>query len=249
MLVVTPIPLLADNYAYFLEDEASGQTGVVDPSQAQGVLDFLIIHNRPLHFILNTHHHPDHTGGNLALKAATGAQVVGFQGDRHRLPGLDIPVGEKEILHLGGSTATILFIPGHTRGHIAYHFAEDKILFTGDTLFSLGCGRLFEGSPKDMWASLQKIARLPDETQIYCGHEYTLANFDFATSLFPKDAALQREGERLRKKRQNSLPTVPSLLGFEKRFNPFLLFQKRPCEVPLSDEEIFALRRRLKDNF
>lgn len=249
MLTVTPLPLLADNYAYFLEDQATGRTAIVDPSEAEGVLNFLNTHQKPLHYILNTHHHPDHTGGNLLLKAHTQAQVVGFRGDHDRLPGLDLPLEAGDVFPLGDSVASILLIPGHTRGHIAYHFAAKKILFTGDTLFSLGCGRLFEGTPAQMWDSLQKIGSLPGETRLYCGHEYTLANLAFARSLFPEDEALQKEGQRLGDLRQAGLPTIPSTLAFEKRYNPFFLHQRRPCEAGLSDAEVFALRRRLKDAF
>lgn len=249
MIRVTPIPLLTDNYAYFLEEEDSCLTAVVDPSEASGVLTFLDANGQNLDFILNTHHHPDHTGGNLALKEATGARVVGFEADRHRLPGLDVPVHENRPFMLGKETGKILFVPGHTAGHIAYHFHQDHLLFTGDTLFSLGCGRLFEGSAPQMWASLQKIAGLPDQTKIYCGHEYTLANLAFAEHLFPDDPDLKREGKRLRHQREAGLPTVPSLLEFERRFNPFLHSKRRPCEAALTAVEVFALRRHLKDTF
>lgn len=247
MLHITPLPLLSDNYAYYLEETISGQTAIIDPSEAKGVLKFL--KGRTLDFILNTHHHPDHTGGNLTLKKETGAPIVGFRGDQHRIPGLDHPLEEGDLFELGHARATLFFVPGHTQGHVAYSFEADQALFTGDTLFSLGCGRLFEGTAEEMWTSFQKIACLPEETRIYCGHEYTLANLAFAKSLFPDDLALQKEEKRLEALREQGKPTIGSTLGFEKRFNPFFLSQKRPCEEGLSNVEIFALRRHLKDDF
>lgn len=247
MLEITLIPLLRDNYAYFLEDASSGQTAIVDPSEADGVLAFLNKRQKPLTYILNTHHHSDHTGGNKVLKAETGARVCGFVDDADRLPGLDRGLSEGELFSLGASQADILFVPGHTRGHLAFYFEKDRALFSGDTLFSLGCGRLFEGTAQEMWRSLSKLAALPEDTRLYCGHEYTLANLKFAEFLFPEDKALQQEKTRLLALREASKPTIPSTLKFEKRFNPFLLFQKRPCEEGLQESDIFALRRRLKD--
>lgn len=249
MIEITLLPLLTDNYAYFLEEKGSGITAVVDPSEGAGVLSFLKRHKKSLTYIFNTHHHPDHTGGNLALKQETGAQVVGFEKDAVRLPGLDHGLKEGDIFTFGASKIEVIFVPGHTSGHIAYFCPQEKALFSGDTLFSLGCGRLFEGSAEEMWASLSKLMVLPDETQIYCGHEYTLLNLEFAKYLFPEDRELLPDEIRLRELRASSHPTIPSLMKFEKRFNPFLLFQKRPCEEGLSDVEIFALRRRLKDEF
>tara|TARA_A100000171_G_scaffold52129_1_gene69164 strand:- start:717 stop:1469 length:753 start_codon:yes stop_codon:yes gene_type:complete len=249
MLDITPIPLLTDNYAYFLEDLATGVTAIIDPSEATGVLTFLKDHNKSLNYILNTHHHHDHTGGNLLLAQKTGATVAGFEKDQHRLPGLQKPLKDESVFKIGQSEALIIFVPGHTLGHIAYYFQDSRALFTGDTLFSLGCGRLFEGTPKQMWTSLQKIQKLPDSTRIYCGHEYTLDNLAFAKHLFPEDTALQKEEQRLKKLRHMSQSTVPSTLKFEKRFNPFLNQIKRPEESGLGDLEVFTLRRHMKDTF
>jgi hydroxyacylglutathione hydrolase len=238
MLEITQIPALTDNYIYLLRDQESGETAVVDPSEATPVLTAL--KGEKLNYILNTHHHWDHTGGNLQLQKATGAMVVGFEGDAHRIPGIDRPLKDGQSFSLGQSTAKILFIPGHTLGHIAYHFARDLAVFCGDTLFSLGCGRLFEGTPAQMFHSLARLKNLADDTRVYCGHEYTVANAKFALTIDPKNDALRKRQKEAETLRAQKLPTVPSLLIDEKACNPFLR---------AATEAEFARLRKLKDDF
>ena len=168
---VIPISCLSDNYAYILHDEETRLVGVVDPSESSPIINFLQKKNLKLNYILNTHHHFDHIGGNIELKKKYGAKVVGFEGDKHRIPGIDITLKNNEKWTFGNSKIKILHIPGHTLGHICFFFENEKIAFTGDTLFSLGCGRIFEGDYKQMFSSLNKIKSLPKDTKIYCGHE------------------------------------------------------------------------------
>jgi hydroxyacylglutathione hydrolase len=222
MLTVVQLPVLTDNYIYLLHDEATGTTGVVDPAEAAPVLDELARRGWQLGWILNTHHHGDHVGGNAALVAATGCRVVGPRADQARIPHIQTQVGDGDVFDLGAARARVFDTPGHTRGHIVYWFEQDAALFVGDTLFALGCGRLFEGSPEQMWASLAKLAVLPPETRVYCAHEYTESNLRFALSVAPDDPALLARGERVRARRAENLPTVPSTLGEELATNPFL---------------------------
>ncbi len=216
---VTQIPLLQDNYSYILRDEATGTVGVVDPSEAEPVLKAL---EGRLDFILLTHHHIDHVGGAEELRAKTGAKVVGFAGDAHRLPRVDVRVDEGGEFRLGQARARVFFIPGHTLGHIAYWFEESRALFCGDTLFTLGCGRLFEGTAEQMWNSLSKLRGLPDATRVFCGHEYTESNARFALHLDPSNEALARRAARVKDLRSQRRPTVPSTLVEERLTNPFL---------------------------
>ena len=248
------VPLLTDNYGYLLHDPASGETGIVDPSEAAPVLAAARERGWRLTHILNTHHHHDHTGGNLALKQATGAAIVGPAPDRARIPGIDSALDEGETFRLGGAAAEILFIPGHTRGHIAFHFGGEKAVFCGDTLFSLGCGRMFEGTAPMMWASLDKLRRLPAETRIYCGHEYTAANARFAVSIDPDNEALRRREGAVAALRGRGEPTIPSTMGEECAANPFLRADDPglAAVIGLPDappSEVFGEIRRRKDNF
>lgn len=240
MLTVIQLPVLTDNYIYLLHDEVTGTTGVVDPAEAAPVLDELARRGWQLAWILNTHHHGDHVGGNAALVAATGCRVVGPRADQARIPLIQTQVGDGDVFELGAARARVFDTPGHTRGHIVYWFEQDAALFVGDTLFALGCGRLFEGSPEQMWASLAKLAALPPETRIYCAHEYTESNLRFALSVAPGDPALLARGERVRALRGESLPTVPSTLGEELATNPFLR---------AGSAARFAELRRAKDSF
>src|SRR5512145_2667210 len=171
-LEIQPVPCLTDNYAWLLREPSSGAVAIVDPSESRPVIARLDGLGWRLSHILNTHHHPDHVGGNLELKARYEATIVGPRADRARIPGIDVDVAEGEISALGAAKAQIFDIPGHTRGHIAFWFVDSSALFCGDTLFLMGCGRLFEGTPAQMWNSLSKLRRLPDDTRIYCGHEY-----------------------------------------------------------------------------
>lgn len=253
-LEIIQIPVLSDNYVYLIHDRASGATAVVDPAEAAPVQAALAERGWTLTHVLNTHHHPDHTGGNLALKAATGCAIVGNRADAARLPGLDVGVGEGDSVTLGGFTAQVLDVSGHTVGHIAYWFPQAAALFCGDTLFALGCGRMFEGDPATFWASLAKLRALPDETRVYCAHEYTLSNWRFAASVDPDNAALQARGAAICDLRERGVPTVPSLLADEKATNPFLRADD-PAMAGLvglpgrTAPEVFAEIRRRKDTF
>src|ERR1051325_9807196 len=250
-LSVELVPCLKDNYAYLISDE-TGLCAVVDPSERDPVHQALA--GRKLTHILNTHHHYDHTGGNLALKAETGAVVVGPGKDRERIPGIDVGVDESTGWQFGARDVRILEIPAHTRAHIAFAFEADDLVFTGDTLFSMGCGRLFEGAPAMMWASLSKLLALEGAMRIYCGHEYTLNNGSFALTLEPGNADLQarmREVEGLRSRGQ---PTIPSALAVERKTNPFLRPDSPEIRRTLDlredyDATAFAEMRRRKDAF
>ncbi len=254
MLEIIQIPVLQDNYLYLIHDKQSGETAIVDPAVEDAVIAELEKHGWTLTHIINTHHHWDHTGANLSLKEKYGATIIGAAIDRERIPGIDIAVGEGDQFHLGDSVADIYFVPGHTSGHIAYHFKEDKALFCGDTLFSMGCGRLFEGTPNEMWQSLNKLMQLPQDTNIYCAHEYTAANGAFAKTLEPNNPALITRLQEVTKLRNNDAPTIPTTLKLECATNPFL----RPTSLELQERldmigapipKIFAEIRARKDNF
>jgi hydroxyacylglutathione hydrolase len=219
-LAIEPVPCLSDNYAYILFDPAGGLCAVVDPSEAEPVRRAL--GTRKLTHILNTHHHPDHIGGNKALKAAFGARIVAAGKDRHRIPDIDEAVSEGDTVRLGGHAARVLEIPAHTSAHVAYFFEADRAVFTGDTLFLMGCGRLFEGTPQMMHTALSKLAALPPNTRIYCGHEYTEANGRFALSIEPGNADLQARMKDVRAARAAGRPTVPGTMDDERKTNPFM---------------------------
>lgn len=221
-VVVHQIPVLADNYVYLAHEEESGATAVVDPATAEPVLAALAAKNWRLTHILNTHHHGDHTGGNLELKAATGAQVVGARKDSQRIPGIDVEVGDGDTFLLGHAAAMVFETPGHTSGHIAFWFPDSQALFCGDTLFSLGCGRLFEGSAQQMWASLARLRDLPGDTLVYCAHEYTAANGRFARLVERDNPAMLARLEAVAALRAQGRPTVPTTLTQERAANPFL---------------------------
>ncbi len=222
MIKSQPIPILSDNYAWLVRDEATGAVAVVDPADPTPVAAAIDAAGGRLDLILLTHHHEDHVAGTDDIRARYGAQVVGAAADAHRLPRLDQAVVEGDTVTLGDGTARVIDTPGHTRGHIAYFFADGAVLLCGDTLFSLGCGRLLEGTAADMFSSLHKLAALPPETLVCCGHEYTLSNARFALHADPNNAALQAFAERAQKQRDAGQPTVPSRLGDELQANPFL---------------------------
>jgi hydroxyacylglutathione hydrolase len=251
-LSIELVPCLTDNYAYLVEDRAADVLAVVDPSEAPPVLKALA--GRKLTHILNTHHHFDHTGGNQALKAEFGAQVVGPEKDRARIPAMDVGVVEGEPWSLGPHAARILEIPAHTRAHIAFVFEDAKAAFTGDTLFAMGCGRLFEGTPAMMWQSLSKLMRLAGDTAVYCGHEYTLNNGRFALTLEPGNPDLQARMKEVVALRDKGAPTIPSTIGLEKRTNPFLRPDSAEIRKALGMEDadtvtVFGEIRKRKDNF
>jgi hydroxyacylglutathione hydrolase len=254
MLQIELLPLLSDNYGYLLFEPESGTSAVVDPAEAAPVLAALREHGRGLDMILCTHHHGDHVGGNRELKAATGCRIWGPEADRHRIPGLDVGVREGDTVEVGRVGLRVLETPGHTTGHISFYAPEAKALFCGDTLFALGCGKLLEGDGVMMWDSLSKLMTLPDETRVYCGHEYTESNARFALSLDPDNEALVERGADVRHQRAVGAPTVPSTIGLERVTNPFLRAADPYLRARLglqrsSEAEVFTEIRRRKDHF
>ena len=234
------IPCLQDNYSYLIIDEDKLEACVVDPSEAKPIIDYLSGKNINLKYILNTHHHYDHIGGNTQLKKKFGSVVLGFNGDAKRIPEIDILLKDNEIWNSGNFKAKIIHIPGHTTGHICFYFFDENLLFTGDTLFSLGCGRIFEGTYEQMYDSLNKLKSLPKETKIYCGHEYTLNNSKFCLEHDSENSSLLKKIEFIKKQRNNNLPTIPSTLQDEIDCNIFLR---------ANDLKTFSKLRDLKDNF
>ncbi len=216
---VHQIPALQDNYIYLIE--TGDVLACVDPAEAMPVKSACEVLGKSLTHILNTHHHRDHVGGNLELKARYGCTVIGPSCDQARIPGLDQPASEGIPLRIGNLNVSILFVPGHTRGHVAY-VIEDA-LFCGDTLFGAGCGRLFEGTPEQMWDSLNKITTLPAATRFYCAHEYTLSNLEFCAERVTQNDVVQRRFRRDCDRRRQGLPTIPGTIGEELSTNPFLL--------------------------
>jgi hydroxyacylglutathione hydrolase len=221
-LTVTPIPLFKDNYAWLLRDDGTGATAVVDPADAGPVEAAIDAAGGRLDLILLTHHHADHVGGTDAVRARYGAKVVGAAADAHRLPKLDRAVRGGDTVGLGGAVGAVIDTPGHTLGHIAFHFPDGHALFCGDTLFSLGCGRFIEGTPAQMFASLKKLAALPPDTLVYCGHEYTESNARFAVTVEPGNAALLARSAEVGRLRAAGRFTVPSPLAEELAANPFM---------------------------
>lgn len=221
MLKILQIPVLNDNYVYLLQDSGSGLTAAVDPAVAEPVLDAIAGQGWHLDFILNTHHHGDHVGGNRELKQKTGCKIVGAKADKRRIPGIDIGVEDGDVFRLGETVFEVIETPGHTSGHIVYYSADAGVLFCGDTLFAMGCGRLFEGTAEQMWASLRKLKELPAATRVYCAHEYTLNNGRFALTVEADNAALQRRMAEVRQIRSENRPTVPFTIGEELETNPF----------------------------
>ena len=238
-LRVEIIPCRTDNYSYMCID-SENNAFVVDPSEFIPVDDFIKKNNLNLKYILNTHHHFDHIGGNIELKEKYDSIVVGYKYDAERIPEINVLVEDNQIWKEGNFEAKIIHIPGHTTGHIAFYFFNEKIIFTGDTLFSLGCGKIFEGTYKEMFESLSKIKNLPEDTKIYCGHEYTLQNSKFCIEHDPQNQDLQRKITKINEKLKNNVPTIPSILKDEKECNIFL----RAKNV-----ESFSKLRDLKDNF
>ena len=253
-MLITPIPCLTDNYAYIISENYSKIVGVIDPSESTPIINFLKKENLKLNYILNTHHHYDHIGGNNKLKKLYNAKVVGFEGDKDRIPGIDITLKNNEKWTFGKSLVKIMHIPGHTSGHICFFFEKEKIAFTGDTLFSLGCGRIFEGDHKQMLNSLNKIKALPKDTKIYCGHEYTYKNAQFCLKYDSDNINLKKKFEKIKKLRSKNLPTIPVDLEEELKTNIFLRCDQNDLKAKLSmknqeDFKVFAEIRNLKDGF
>ena len=234
------IKCLQDNYSYLIIDETNLNACVVDPGESKPIIDFVESNNINLKYILNTHHHFDHVDGNIELKKKYNSSVIGFKGDKDRIPEIDILVDDQNIWGGGNFQAKIYHIPGHTSGHIAFHFFREKKIFTGDTLFSLGCGRIFEGTYEQMFNSLKKIKKLPKDTEIYCGHEYTLQNSNFCKVYDSDNLQLKKKIAKIKEKLKNKLPTVPTILDDEIRCNIFL---------KAKDLQTFSKLRDLKDNF
>jgi len=253
-LDIRQIPVLNDNYIYLIHDIVSGKTACVDPAVAAPVIDVARGLGWTISHILVTHPHYDHTDGIAEIVEEYGSEVYGSRQDYGNIPKCDHGVLEGDLIELGGSTARVLEVPGHTKNHLAYSFEADEVLFVGDTLFSLGCGRLLGGSAAQMWTSLIKLRTLPGDTRIYCAHEYTNANADFALSIDPANADLQARADEVIRLREQGQPTVPSTLEQESRANPFLR-----CDMPafkamlgMADSEpveVFTEIRRRKDHF
>jgi hydroxyacylglutathione hydrolase len=252
LLEVEPLPVLADNYSYLLLDPATGTSGVVDPAVAEPVLIRLKTLGRGLDWAFITHHHGDHIGGLAELQEATGCKAIGPRAEVARIPGLNVTVADGDEVRFGSQRVIVLETPGHTRGHISYWFPEGEALFAGDTLFSLGCGRLFEGDAATMWRSLGKLIGLPDATRLFCGHEYTLSNARFALGLDPDNAALVARAAEVEALRARGKPSIPSTIGQEKATNPFLraadpALRRRLGLERATDAEVFGEIRRRKD--
>ena len=240
MLNIVRIPALSDNYIWLVHDPASGETIVVDPAEAAGVDRVLAERGWRLTAIWNTHWHPDHTGGNADLKAAWNVPVIAPAAEAARIPTADRLVREGDEVRLADHVARVMEVPAHTAGHIAYHFADDGVVFVGDTLFAMGCGRLFEGTAAQMFANMQRLGALPGETRVYCAHEYTQSNGRYALVAEPDNAAIRERMDAVDRARAAGEATVPTTIALEAATNPFLRAQSI---------EILAERRAAKDIF
>ncbi|MDV4145888.1 hydroxyacylglutathione hydrolase [Shimia sp. FJ5] len=253
-LETVTIPCLADNYAFLVHNTDSGETALVDAPESGPILSALNQLGWTLDTVLLTHHHWDHVDGLAAILEVHKARVIGAKADAHRLPALDLAVSEGDTVTVCGEEMTVLDVSGHTVGHVAFHFPATGVVFTADSLMALGCGRLFEGTPAQMWQSLGKLAALPGETMVCSGHEYTETNLRFALTVDPDNPALKARGEAIAKARKENRPTVPSILSEEMATNPFLRAADPAIRAQLgmqdaTDTEVFTEIRRLKDAF
>ena len=239
MIDVIPVPALSDNYIWMFRDPASGNVAVVDPGQDAPALAAAERRGWAITHILNTHWHPDHTGGNAGIKAATGAPIIA-PAEAEKVSAVDRVVAEGDRLSVGELEAMVWDIPAHTAGHIAFYFEDAKMIFTGDTLFAMGCGRLFEGTAEQMFANMQRFAALPDDVMIYCGHEYSLANARFAAQVEPDSAAVSKRYAKMAEMRERGQVTLPTNIGEEKATNPFMRAR---------DAGELARLRTMKDSF
>jgi hydroxyacylglutathione hydrolase len=237
-LEIVRIPVLSDNYVWLVHEAESGETMVVDPAVAEPVLAEAERRGWKITQIWNTHWHPDHTGGNAAIKEATGCRITGPEAERERIPTLDVLVKEGDMVRLGNVEAKVIDVPAHTAGHIAYHFATEQAAFVGDTLFAMGCGRLFEGTAAQMYSNMRKLEALGDETAIYCAHEYTASNGRFALTVEPDNTALVARMAEVTTMRERGEATVPTTIALERATNPF---------VRAASVEELAERRAAKD--
>ena len=239
MLEIVRVPVLSDNYAWLIHDPDSGETVAVDPGEGQPLIDAAATRGWTIGQVWTTHWHPDHVGGNQMIKDA-GARVTGPAAEAAKIPTLDVKVSEGDTVTIGDHVAHVMTVPGHTQGHIAYHLADDAAIFTGDTLFAMGCGRLFEGTPADMFANMQRYAMLPDETSVYCGHEYTQSNGRYALVAEPDNQAIVERMRIVDDLRAKGEPTIPTTIGQERATNPFLR---------AASAEQLGERRQAKDDF
>ena len=252
-MIVEIIPCLSDNYSYLIHEKETGTVSIVDPSEFNAC-NKIINKYKKLDFILNTQHHADHVGANLELKKKYNSIILGSSLDKNRIPGIDICLEENQKHKIGNLEFEVIFIPGHTKGHIAFFFKKEKIAFTGDTLFSLGCGRVFEGTHEEMFHSLNKIKNLPPDTKIYCGHEYTKSNLNFCLAYDTQNTFLKEKAIDIQKKLNSNLPTIPSILDQEIKTNIFLRCNDPEIKLALdlkdsSEVEVFSKLRDLKDSF
>lgn len=251
---IRQFPCLSDNYGYLVRDEDKGAVAAVDTPDPAAINAVLEREGWRLTHILNTHHHFDHAGGNLALKEKWGCRIIGPKAEAEKIPGIDEMVGEGAVVSLGSTKARVYETPGHTLGHVIYHFADDGAAFVGDTLFALGCGRLFEGTAQQMWASLSKIAAFPPETKLYCAHEYTQANARFALTVDPANKTLEERAAEIDRLRAAGKPTVPTNVALELATNPFLRAEDPGLQASLGMSgadpvSVFAEIRGRKDRF
>ena len=254
MLEIIQLPVLNDNYIYLLHEPIANETAVVDPALAPPVIEELRQQGWTLNFIFNTHHHGDHVGGNRELKQHSGCTVIGAKADSRRIPGIDVGLADGDRFELGAVSFEILETPGHTSGHIAFYSPEEKVLFCGDTLFAMGCGRLFEGTAEQMWQSLRTLRELPAQAQVYCAHEYTLTNGRFALTVDPANAALKTRMVEIQRLRSENRPTVPSTIALERATNPFFRADEPSLKAAMDMDkasalEVFTEIRKRKDVF
>ena len=248
------IPCLNDNYSYLIHDEISNTVAMVDPSEFIPCDSIISKNYKKLDFILNTHHHYDHVGGNEELKKKYNSKVLGFENDKNRIPQIDTVLKDNQEFKIGTLNFTTIFIPGHTRGHVAFYFKKERVVFSGDTLFSLGCGRVFEGTYKQMFQSLNKLKNLPGETKVYCGHEYTFKNLEFCLKYNPNNDFLKKKKDDIKLSLKNKKPTIPSTIADEIKANIFFRVNDPDVKKAINlenspDIEIFTKLRDLKDNF
>ena len=247
------IQCLSDNYSYLIYENETDTVSIVDPSEFNAC-DKVIKKYKKLDYILNTHHHADHVDGNIELKKKYGSKILGFNVDKDRIPGIDIFLKENQKQKIGSLIFKVIFIPGHTNGHVAFYFEKEKIVFTGDTLFSLGCGRVFEGTNLEMFNSLNKLKNLPSETKVYCGHEYTKNNLDFCLKYDSNNSLLKERSAKISSMIKKKSPFLPSTIGEEIKTNIFLRCNNASVKQALNlvdfpDQEIFTKLRDLKDTF
>ena len=248
------IPCLNDNYSYLIHDEISNTVAIVDPSEFIHCDTIISKNYKKLDFILNTHHHYDHVGGNEELKKKYNSKVLGFENDKNRIPQIDTVLKDNQEFKIGTLNFTTIFIPGNTRGHVAFYFKKERVVFSGDTLFSLGCGRVFEGTYKQMFQSLNKLKNLPGETKVYCGHEYTFKNLEFCLKFNPNNDFLKKKKDDIKLSLKNKKPTIPSTIADEIKANIFFRVNDPDVKKAINlenspDIEIFTKLRDLKDNF